>query len=123
VDEDRPDVIKALVSGPEGTPYAGGLLEFDIFLPAGYLKDPLEVLLLTTGDGRSPINPNLYAFNGKVCLSLLGTWAGPSWNPAQSTLLQVLVSIQSLILVPEPFFNEPGFERWMNTNVVCQKTK
>lgn len=32
--------------------------------------------------------------NGKVCLSLLGTWAGPSWQPGQSTLLQVLVSIQ-----------------------------
>jgi len=39
---------------------------------------------------------------GKVCLSLLGTWAGPGWNPAKSTLLQVLVSIQSLILVPIP---------------------
>ena len=48
---------------------------------------------------------------GKVCLSLLGTWAGPGWNPAKSTLLQVLVSIQSLILVPDPYFNEvrPAF--------------
>jgi baculoviral IAP repeat-containing protein 6 len=27
----------------------------------------------------------------------------------------VLVSIQSLILVEEPFFNEPGFERTRNT--------
>jgi hypothetical protein len=26
-------------------------------------------------------------------------------------LLQVLVSIQSLILVPEPYFNEPGYEQ------------
>lgn len=51
---------------------------------------------------------------GKVCLSLLGTWNGPSWTPA-STLLQVLVSIQSLILVSEPFFNEPGYERMMGT--------
>jgi hypothetical protein len=32
-------------------------------------------------------NPNLY-INGKVCLSLLGTWSGPSWNPKTSTLLQ-----------------------------------
>ena len=43
-------------------------------------------------------NPNLYNC-GKVCLSLLGTWAGPGWNPKTSTLLQVLVSIQSLIMV------------------------
>lgn len=33
-------------------------------------------------------NPNLYNC-GKVCLSLLGTWAGPSWDPAASTLMQV----------------------------------
>lgn len=26
-------------------------------------------------------------------------------------VVQVLVSIQSLILVPEPYFNEPGFEQ------------
>ncbi|CAN0381668.1 unnamed protein product, partial [Discosporangium mesarthrocarpum] len=28
---------------------------------------------------------------------------------------QVLVSIQSLILVPEPYFNEPGFESMLGT--------
>lgn len=48
-----------------------------------------------------------------MCLSLLGTWPGggeaEKWNEA-STFLQVLVSIQSLILVPQPFFNEPSFE-------------
>ena len=26
--------------------------------------------------------------DGKVCLSLLGTWEGPSWDPGSSTLLQ-----------------------------------
>lgn len=26
---------------------------------------------------------------GKVCLSLLGTWSGPGWDPKTSTLLQV----------------------------------
>lgn len=49
-----------------------------------------------------------------MCLSLLGTWAGPSWTSA-STLLQVLVSVQSLILVEDPFFNEPGYESLMGT--------
>lgn len=29
--------------------------------------------------------------------------------------LQVLVSIQSLILVDQPFFNEPGFESTMHS--------
>jgi hypothetical protein len=44
----------------------------------------------------------------KVCLSLLGTWSGPGWISGQSTLLQVLISIQSLILCEEPYLNEPG---------------
>lgn len=30
-------------------------------------------------------------------------------------ILQALVSIQSLILVPEPYFNEPGFEKSRKT--------
>lgn len=30
--------------------------------------------------------------------------------------LQVLVSIQSLILVDNPYFNEPGFESGMHTD-------
>ena len=53
------------------------------------------------------INPNLYDC-GKVCLSLLGTWSGPGWQPGRSNMLQVLVSIQGMILVEEPFYNEPG---------------
>lgn len=32
-----------------------------------------------------------------------------------NSLPKVLVSIQSLILVPEPYFNEPGFERSRGT--------
>ena len=47
---------------------------------------------------------NLYE-EGKVCLSILGTWAGDrteSWNPARSSLLQAFVSIQGLVLVKEP---------------------
>lgn len=64
-----------------------------------------QVLLKTTGSGRVRFNPNLYNC-GKVCLSLLGTWQGPGWDPIRSTLLQVLVSIQSLIMVDDPYFNE-----------------
>lgn len=61
--------------------------------------------------GGLRINPNLYAC-GKVCLSLLGTWRGKStenWISDKSTMLQVLVSIQALILNEKPFFNEPGY--------------
>ncbi|TNY17926.1 hypothetical protein DMC30DRAFT_419335 [Rhodotorula diobovata] len=120
VDESRIDVIKCLIAGPEGSPYAGGLFEFDIFLPLGELftrrglhpqTSPL-VWLMTTGKGQCRFNPNLYA-EGKVCLSLLGTWSGAReemWQPHKSTLLQVLLSITSMILGTNyPFYNEPGF--------------
>jgi baculoviral IAP repeat-containing protein 6 len=53
-----------------------------------------------------------------VCLSVLNTWYGrpeEKWNAQTSSFLQVLVSIQSLILVPESYFNEPGFERSRGT--------
>jgi len=68
----------------------------------------LQVHYFSTSSER--LNPNLYDY-GKVCLSLLGTWSGPGWVPNQSTILQVLLSIQALILVDAPFFNEPGFEK------------
>lgn len=64
-----------MIAGPEGTPYAGGLFEFDCFLPLDYPQKPPLVHLRTTGNGIVRFNPNLYA-NGKVCLSLLGTWPG-----------------------------------------------
>ena len=64
---------------------------------------------MTTGGGTVRFNPNLYA-NGKVCLSLLGTWSGEPWMPQKSTLLQVLVSILAMIFVSKPYFNEPGYQ-------------
>mmetsp|Transcript_25936 Transcript_25936/g.32338 ORF Transcript_25936/g.32338 Transcript_25936/m.32338 type:complete len:639 (-) Transcript_25936:58-1974(-) len=113
-DEDRMDILKALIIGPEDSPYANGCFEFDILLPGDYPQRPPEVKFVTTGGGTVRFNPNLYQC-GKVCLSLLGTWQGPGWDPQTSSLLQVLVSIQSLIFVPDPYFNEPGYERDINT--------
>jgi len=78
---------------------------------------PPLVNLQTTGGGSVRFNPNLYNC-GKVCLSLLGTWEGgvnEKWNEKTSTLLQVFDSIQSLIFVEEPYFNEPGYESQMGT--------
>lgn len=108
----RPDVIKALIIGPKGdlpwcspdrtsilipalgTPYENGLFEFDILCASDFPLGPPKVQLRTTGGGRVGFNPNLYS-TGKVCLSLLGTWSGEPWKADQSTLLQVLVSIQA----------------------------
>jgi len=99
-----------MITGPQDTPYANGCFLFDVYLPSEYPNVPPKVNLMTTGRGSVRFNPNLYD-NGYVCLSLLGTWdggAGESWDSSRSSLLQLAVSIQSLIMVPMPYFNEPG---------------
>ena len=81
---------------------------FDVQLSPTYPKRPPKVHYHSYS---KRLNPNLYV-DGKVCVSLLGTWSGQgseNWDPSKSNLLQVLVSIQGLILVNEPYFNEPGF--------------
>lgn len=63
------------------------------------------------------INPNLYE-EGKVCLSLLNTWTGRGnevWDPKSSSILQVLVSLQGLVLNSKPYFNEAGYEKQVGT--------
>lgn len=81
----------------------------------------------------------------QVCLSVLNTWHGrpeEKWNSENSSFLQVrpiiciaslsaalhdpslqvLVSIQSLVLVPDPYFNEPGYEQYRGTPYGDQKS-
>ena len=78
-------------------------------------QQPPSVYYLSHGQR---INPNLYE-NGKVCLSLLGTWTGRQscelWNPQTSSVLQVLVSIQGLVLCEMPYFNEAGYDKQLGT--------
>jgi len=71
VDEDRPDVMKALITGPEDTPYECGLFEFDILLPEDYPHSPPLVHFATTGGGRVRFNPNLYQVLSRSITPLL----------------------------------------------------
>lgn len=104
--EDRMDLLRAMVEGPKGTPYEGGIFAFDLKLPHNYPNSCPKAFYHSAGRYA---NPNLYAC-GKVCLSLLGTWGGPGWDSSVSTLLQLLVSIQGLVLIEDPYCNEPGQE-------------
>lgn len=97
----------ALIEGPENTPYEGCLLLFSISFPDDYPFSPPKVVFLTT-DGKTRFHPNLYV-DGKVCLSILGTYSGPSWSGTQS-LSTVLLSIQGL-LDSNPLSHEPAYER------------
>lgn len=52
---------QVMISGPDDTPYSGGLFSFDIFFPFNYPISPPKVRLVTTGGSVHRFNPNLYA--------------------------------------------------------------
>ena len=108
--EDHMDLIHAVMVGASGTPYQDGLFFFDLQLPPSYPAVPPLVYYHSFG---LRLNPNLYE-SGTVCLSLLNTFGGEGtelWSPVTSTLLQVLVSIQGLVLNDQPYYNEAGYEK------------
>ncbi|CAH1973777.1 unnamed protein product [Acanthoscelides obtectus] len=110
----RIDLLSVMIRGPAKTPYEDGLFLFDIQLSPDYPRCPPVVHYISYSTQR--LNPNLYV-EGKVCVSLLGTWMGRGtevWGP-DSTLLQLIVSIQGLILVSEPYYNEAGYEKQTDT--------
>ncbi|CAM8906868.1 unnamed protein product [Rhodiola kirilowii] len=112
--EDRMDLLRAVIVGAYGTPYQDGLFFFDFHLPSEYPSVPPSVHYHS---GGWRINPNLYE-EGKVCLSLLNTWTGKGnevWDPVSSSILQVLVSLQGLVLNSKPYFNEAGYDRQVGT--------
>jgi len=114
IDESNIKHIKALIIGPKNTPYENGFYFFNIDFPNDYPFNPPKVKFLTYEAGVR-FNPNLYT-NGKVCLSILGTWSGPGWTTCLN-LNTILLSIQSL-LNENPLTNEPGFE-----NEIGEKSK
>ncbi|KAJ6821877.1 putative ubiquitin-conjugating enzyme E2 23 [Iris pallida] len=112
--EDRMDLFRAVIVGACGTPYQDGLFFFDFHLPPEYPQVPPTAYYHS---GGLRINPNLYV-DGKICLSLLNTWTGKGnevWDPSTSSILQVLVSLQGLVLNSKPYFNEAGYEKQVGT--------
>ncbi|PGH36803.1 hypothetical protein GX50_00260 [[Emmonsia] crescens] len=110
VGESRPDVMRCLIMGHPDTPYAYGLFDFDIFCDQNYPKRP-PLVHCRTAVNRAGMSPNLHS-DGKVCLSLLGTWKegdqAAQWQPNKSTILSVLISLQAMVLSEDPFRQEPA---------------
>ena len=50
-DKSRVDMMKAIITGSNGTPYAHGCYEFDIFSENSYPNGPPKMNLMTTGNG------------------------------------------------------------------------
>jgi ubiquitin-conjugating enzyme E2 Z len=115
--DDDINMVYALLIGPKDTPYENGFYFFKFEYPENYPMTPPKATYCTQGllkhalsdsSYKVRFNPNLYTC-GKVCLSMLNTWAGPGWVPT-NTISNVLIAIQALVLNEYPLQNEPGFE-------------
>ena len=59
-DENNVTLWRAVITGPEDTPYSAGCFVFDLYFPPNYPSVPPQVQFKTTGGGRIRFNPNLY---------------------------------------------------------------
>lgn len=107
--ESRLDLLRVLIVGPVDTPYEFAPFVIDFHLGSSYPNSPPNAFFHSWTNNHGPVNPNLYE-DGKICLSLLGTWhadeKNENWSPSKSTLLQILVSLLGLVLVKEPYYSE-----------------
>jgi len=81
----------ATITGPEDSPYEGGIFCLDINFPKDYPFKPPKVKFTT-----KVYHPNI-SKDGTICLDTLKL----SWSPAL-TLSRVLLSISSLLTDPNP---------------------
>ena len=94
-----------LVWGPIGTHYEDMPMCYYITFPQTYPFDPPHAGFMTS-DGVTRFHPNMYR-EGKVCLSILGTWEGPKWT-GTLRLSSVGLTLQSL-MDNNPIAHEPGY--------------
>ena len=81
----------AILTGPKGTPFAGGEFSLEIRLPHIFPQGPPEVHF------RTPVyHPNINS-KGLVCCNLLGD----DWDP-DTRLVDVLGAVKLLLAFPNP---------------------
>ncbi|OJJ44310.1 hypothetical protein ASPZODRAFT_135116 [Penicilliopsis zonata CBS 506.65] len=111
--ESRMDLMRVLIIGPEGTPYALSPFIFDFHMNSKFPDGPPAAFFHSWTNEAGKVNPNL-SEDGEICLSILGTWTAvhesEDWSAKNSTILQILVSILALVLVRTPYYNEAGYD-------------
>jgi len=110
-DDNNITILYILIIGPKDTPYEGGYYYFKIEYDESY-PNKAPKCKFETINNKIRFNPNLYE-NGKICLSILGTWSGPGWKPVMNTR-SILLNFQSL-LHEYPIINEPMYNN-LNVN-------
>ncbi len=86
---DNPRYLLFMMAGPSDTPYAGGVFNLELFIPAEYPMVPPKVRFLT-----KTYHPNIDKI-GRICLDILKD----QWSPAIQ-ISKVMISIQALLSVP-----------------------
>ncbi|TYJ53401.1 hypothetical protein B9479_005948 [Cryptococcus floricola] len=102
VSEDNMLEWEALIQGPEGTPYEGGVFAAKLVFPSDY---PLNPFTMTFDPPL--LHPNIYP-TGQVCISILHPpgddplqyeSASERWSPVQG-VRSVLLSVLSMLAEP-----------------------
>jgi ubiquitin-conjugating enzyme E2 Z len=103
---DEIDMLKgyALIIGPSDTPYFGGYYFFKIKYPVDYPYSLPKIKYCTNGNNVR-FHPNLYV-DGKICISILGTWRGDQWSSCQN-ISSILLAL-FMLFTKNPLLNEPG---------------
>ena len=81
---------KATITGPEGTPYEGGVFTLDITIPSEYPFKAPEIIFDT-----KVYHPNINPENGQFCAEVLRA----RWSP-QLTIRNVLETLRNLLSDP-----------------------
>ena len=97
-----------LLFGVEDSPYFGGFYFFDTNFSEQHPFVPISLTFLSN-DGRTRFNPNLY-IEGKVCLSIIGTWGESSWSQIE-LFPSVIESVRAHLFHDNPLINEPGYPK------------
>ena len=113
-DESDINQMIVMIRGQEG-PYEFCQFLFNIRFSDDYPMTP-PIVKFCSSDGKTRLNPNLY-IEGKVCLSILGTWQGDPWTSVM-TIKTVILSIMALVMTGEPLKNEPGLESSPAENIL-----
>lgn len=104
--------LMALIIGPKNTPYENGCFIFSIYLEEDYPNIPPRLYFETTNYNKIKFNPKLPS-NGNVILPSLSNYykSDEKWNKDKSSILDILISIQSKIFVKEPLNEESIYKK------------
>ncbi|EZF84370.1 hypothetical protein H110_04437 [Trichophyton rubrum MR1448] len=102
ITEDDMFLWEALIQGPEGTPFEGGVFAAELKFPKDYPLSPPSMRFL-----GNMWHPNIFE-NGNVCISILHPpgddpnhyeHASERWSPIQS-VEKILISVMSMLTEP-----------------------